>query len=317
MKIAYIPFLLLWLATIGCQIQKTPTDFETITKNDAWRASITSGQFKRLSKGYTYYEFSNPQADTVLVLVHGFSVPSYIWDSTFRTATKRGYAALRYDNFGRGNSDNPDVVYDVALFSAQLKELMDSLQIAKPVTLVGLSDGGRTITHFAANYPARVQNLVYVDAVGFESMTDPSVPVIVTDKEVELFKSGDNYRNMAKGQLSDFYDSVPFRGWDKKYQSLMQYRGFVRALISTRVNRIDLAAHHQKIRDAKLPVYAIWGEHDTVVVLNDIRDNMMKRQPTLQLTVIPKAGHLPQMEQTQLFNDILFNKIMGKRDQKS
>lgn len=317
MRIAYISLLVLWLATIGCQTPKNATDFETITKDDAWRQTIATGNFKRLSNGYTYYELSNPDADTVLVLVHGFSVPSYIWDSTFRAATQRGYATLRYDNFGRGYSDNPDVMYDVTLFSLQLKELMDSLQITKPVTLVGLSDGGRTITHFAANYPTRVQNLVYVDAVGFESMNPRGTAVTVTDKEVADFKSSDNYRNMAKGQLTDFYDSVPFRGWDKKYESLMQYRGFVRALISTRVNRTDLAGDHQKIRDAKLPVYAIWGEHDTVVVLNDIRDNMMKRQPTVQLTVIPKAGHLPQMEQTRLFNDILFNKIMAKRGKKS
>jgi pimeloyl-ACP methyl ester carboxylesterase len=317
MKIINVSLVLLWVTIISCQTPKNSTDFETITKDEAWRQTIVTGNFKRLSNGYTYYEFSNPDADTVLVLVHGFSVPSYIWDSTFRAATQRGYATLRYDNFGRGYSDNPDVVYDVTLFSGQLKELMDSLQITKHVTLVGLSDGGRTITQFAANYPTRVQNLVYVDAVGFESMNPPGTAVTVTDKDVELFKSGDNYRNMAKGQLTDFYDSVPFRGWDKKYESLMQYRGFVRALISTRVNRTDLAANHQKIRDAKLQVYAIWGEHDTVVVLNAIRDNMMKRQPTLQLTVIPKAGHLPHMEQNQLFNDILFNEIMAKRAKKS
>lgn len=160
MRIAYISLLVLWLATIGCQTPKNATDFETITKDDAWRQTIATGNFKRLSNGYTYYELSNPNADTVLVLVHGFSVPSYIWDSTFRAATQRGYATLRYDNFGRGYSDNPDVMYDVTLFSGQLKELMDSLLITKPVTLVGLSDGGRTITHFAANYPTRVQNLV-------------------------------------------------------------------------------------------------------------------------------------------------------------
>ncbi|MFM8848906.1 MAG: alpha/beta fold hydrolase, partial [Cytophagales bacterium] len=246
------------------------------------------------------------------VLVHGFSVPSFIWDSTFHAATQRGYATLRYDNFGRGNSDNPDVVYDVALFSGQLKELMDSLHITRPVTLVGLSDGGRTITHFAANFPARVQNLVYVDAVGFETMPD-SAPVIVTDNEITEFKSSDSYRNMAKGQLSDFYDSVPFKGWDKKYETLMQYRGFVRALISTRSNRGNLAAQHQKIAEAQLPVYAIWGEHDTVVVLNDIRESMLARLPNIQLSVIPKAGHLPHMEQAQQFNSILLDEVIAKQ----
>ncbi|MFM8912609.1 MAG: alpha/beta fold hydrolase, partial [Flammeovirgaceae bacterium] len=290
------------------------TDFETITKDEAWRKTITTGSFKPLTKGYTYYEFSNPQADTTVVLVHGFSVPSFIWASTFRAATQRGYATLRYDNFGRGYSDNPDVVYDVALFSGQLKELMDSLHLTRPVTLVGLSDGGRTITHFAANFPARVQNLVYVDAVGFETMPD-SPPVIVTEKEIAEFKSSDNYGNMAKGQLSDFYDSVPFKGWDKKYETLMQFRGFVRALISTRSNRSNLAVQHQKITEAQLPVYAIWGEHDTVVVLNEIRESMLARLPNIQLSVIPKAGHLPHMEQTKQFNYLLLNQVIAKRNQ--
>src|SRR6185436_8274717 len=106
-----------------------------------------------LTAGYTYYEFENRNADTLVVMVHGFSVPSYIWDSTYRAAIKRGYGALRYDTYGRGNSDNPDVVYDVTFFSNQLKELLDSLKITKPLNLVGLSDGGRTISVFASRYP--------------------------------------------------------------------------------------------------------------------------------------------------------------------
>lgn len=150
------------------------------------------------------------------MLVHGFSVPSYIWDSTFHAATQRGYATLRYDNFGRGNSDNPDAVYDVHLFANQLRELLDSLHITKPTTLLGLSDGGRTISVFASQFPARIQNLVYVDAAGFEKMeTNPQHPASISEKEVLDFKDSDRYRNMAKGQLSDFYDSTRFRGWDK------------------------------------------------------------------------------------------------------
>lgn len=95
-----------------------------------------------------------------LVFVHWFSVPSYILDSTFRSATQRGYATLRYDNFGRGNSDNPDAVYDVTLFANQLRELLCSLKIIKPITLLGLSDGGRTISAFAAQFPARILRIL-------------------------------------------------------------------------------------------------------------------------------------------------------------
>ncbi len=311
MRILSISLLAIGLMVVSCKSKKTTTDFETITKDSSFRAEIKTGAFTKLSQGYTYYEWSNPQADTVLVLVHGFSVPSYIWDSTFHAASQRGYSTLRYDNFGRGFSDNPEAVYDVALFTNQLHELLDSLKISTPITLVGLSDGGRAITSFAAQFPTRVKNLVYVDAVSFENpVENPQHPAAVTEKEIEEFKRSENYPKMGKGQLSDFYDSIPFRGWDKKYEDIMKFKGFVRAIISTRKNRTPLVAEHQKIAEAKVPVFAIWGEHDTVVVLNDVRGNLTTRFPSAQLNVIPKAGHLPHMEQAKLFNEILFDQIM-------
>jgi pimeloyl-ACP methyl ester carboxylesterase len=316
MKKAFNPGLIFLLTLLlNCSTREnasTVIDYETLSKDETFRASIKTGNFIKLSAGYTYFEFDNRSADTVLVLVHGFSVPSYIWDSTYRAAIKRGYGALRYDTYGRGNSDNPDVVYDVAFFSNQLKELLDSLKITKPVNLVGLSDGGRTISAFAFQYPTKVKNLIYVDAAGFSTLTDSVAhPALVSDEEIMAFKR-ERYPTMARGQMTDFYDSIPFRGWDKKYQQLMQYKGFIRALISTNKNRTDLTMEHKKIAASNVPVFAIWGEYDTVVKLEDVRTNLMNRIPNVKLFVIPKAGHLPHMEQTAQFNSILFEEIMGK-----
>jgi pimeloyl-ACP methyl ester carboxylesterase len=308
----YLYLLGIVCTIIACSTQDKSNfnDLETITKDDSFRAGIKAGNFVKLSAGYTYYEFNNPTADTLLVLVHGFSVPSFIWDSTYQSAVKRGYGALRYDNYGRGNSDNPNVVYDAALFSNQLKELLDALKIDKPIHLVGLSDGGRTISAFAFQYPDKIKGLVYVDAVGFETLPDTAAyPAQVTDEEILTFKQN-RYPTMAKGQMTDFYDSIPFKGWDKKYETLMQHKGFVRALISTNKNRRDLANEHRKIVSAGIPVFAIWGEGDTVVKLEDMRDDMLSRIPNIKLFVIQKAGHLPQMEQTKEFNSILFDQIV-------
>lgn len=294
--------------------QKSTTDYETITKDEKFRSSIKTGNFVKLSNGYTYYELNNQSSDTLVVMVHGFSVPSYIWDSTYNAITKRNYGALRYDTYGRGFSDCPDAVYDVALYSNQLKELLDVLDITKPITLLGLSDGGRTISAFAFQYPQRVKNLVYVDAAGFNTVADTTgYPAFVSEDEVIAFKQTDRYTNMASGQMTDFYDSVQFRGWDKRYREIMQYKGFVRALLSTNKNRTDLETEHRKIAKSGIPVFAIWGEHDTVVKLEDVRANLMDRIPNVKLMVIPKAGHLPHMEQTQLFNSILINEIISKQ----
>ncbi|MBL7847790.1 MAG: alpha/beta hydrolase [Cyclobacteriaceae bacterium] len=306
-----LAIFILSLIAAACS-PRQDSDQETINKDDAFRASIKTGAFVKLSTGYTYYEFANPAADTLLVMVHGFSVPSYIWDSTFNAAVKRGYATLRYDTYGRGYSDNPDVVYDVALFSQQLSELLDSLHINRPANLMGLSDGGRTITAFAFQYPQRVRYLIYVDAAGFENLPpkDSTASLMVTEEEIHAFKQSERYQTMASGQLGDFLDSTRFRGWDKKYQEVMKYKGFVRALISTNKHRSNLENEHRRIAASGIPVIAFWGEHDKVVKLEDIRANLVDRLPDAELFVIPKAGHLPHMEQAAMFNSILFDQVI-------
>ena len=286
-------------------------DLELIEKNAEFRKTVKTGDFVKLSAGYTYYEFENQASDTLLVMVHGFSVPSYIWDSTYYAALSRGYGALRYDAYGRGYSDNPDVVYDVALYAAQLKELLDALHIEKKINLLGLSYGGRTISAFAFQYPDRIKNLIYVDPSGFESISEVgNYPAMVSAEEVDAFKQSESYATMASGQLGDFYDSIPFRGWDKKYEKMMGFKGFVRALISTRKNSPSLEMEQRKIAESGIPVFAIWGEHDTVVKLSEVRDNLMDRIPKVELFVLPNAGHLPHMEQTTMFNSIVFDQII-------
>ncbi|MEQ8303937.1 MAG: alpha/beta hydrolase [Cyclobacteriaceae bacterium] len=315
-----IRFLVITSILLGCSGNDKSdfTDFETIEKNEAFRAEITSGQFAKLSAGYTYFEFENREADTLLVMVHGFSVPSYIWDSTYYAALDRGYGALRYDVYGRGYSDNPGVVYDGALYSGQLKELLDALNIDRKINLLGLSYGGRIISAFAFQYPDRIQNLVYVDPAGFETIIDHAeYPAMVSEEEVLTFKKSESYSTMAVGQLEDFYDATPFTGWDEKYEGMMKFKGFVRALLSTRKNSPSLEVEQRRISDSQIPTFAIWGEHDTVVKLGDVKSNVVERMPNLKLFVIPNAGHLPQMEQTQQFNAILFDQIIkGKSSQK-
>ena len=80
---------------------------ETEELNDTVRAN-TPGSFVLLSDGYTHYELGGDENGEPVVLVHGFSVPYFIWDPTFDFLTKSGFRVLRYDLFGRGYSDRPE-----------------------------------------------------------------------------------------------------------------------------------------------------------------------------------------------------------------
>ena len=65
-------YLFFFLFFTSCQFN----NYETIDKNIRFRQKIKTGGFIKLSKGHTYYEIKNKEAENTLIFIHGFSVPS-------------------------------------------------------------------------------------------------------------------------------------------------------------------------------------------------------------------------------------------------
>ena len=169
------------------------------------------------------------------MLAAGATVPYYIWDPTFTALVGAGFRVLRYDYYGRGYSDRPDIPFTQDLYVRQLAELLDAVHITQPIDLAGLSFGGSVVTSVADRYPARVRSLIYVDPAfrtpyalsPLESM--PRVWSVLTAILDE--------RSWADGQLDDFLHPERFPDWPERYRVQLQYRGFRRARLS------DLAAN--------------------------------------------------------------------------
>jgi len=105
---------------------------------DAVARRGVGGQFVTLGDGVTHYDVAGPDTGQRVLLAHGFSVPSYIWDSTVTALAGAGFRVARYDYFGRGYSDRPDVAYTADLYDRQMVQLLDSLGWKEPVDIVGL-----------------------------------------------------------------------------------------------------------------------------------------------------------------------------------
>ena len=119
-----------------------------------------SGRFAHLSDGFTHYEIAGVGSSRTVVLIHGFSVPYYLWDKTFDPLARAGFCVLRYDLYGRGLSDRPNEHYNADLYDRQLSELLTSLRVQTPVDLVGASMGGLIAVTFAARHPGKVRTLL-------------------------------------------------------------------------------------------------------------------------------------------------------------
>ena len=272
--------------------------YESVTKDAAFRASLElpgGAAFVSLSEGVTYYRLANGETCTTAdVLVHGFSVPSYIWDPTYDFLASKGRCVVTLDLYGRGFSDNPDVTYTDELFATQVLDLLDHLKIKK-ATLLGLSNGGRVVSQVAGLAPERVEQLIYVASSGFR---DVSRAANVEVSQAEIDELVARYPELPAGQLSDFKDPTNFQGWDDKYAELLVHKGFARALISTRKNHDsgELDRIHAELQASDIPVTTIWGDSDTVVVYAGFAEKLERLLPKRVEHFVPESGHLPHME---------------------
>ena len=272
--------------------------YESVIKDAAFRASIElpgGADFVSLSEGFTYYRLANSESCiTADVLVHGFSVPSYIWDPTYSFLASKGRCVVTLDLYGRGFSDNPDVAYTDVLFAKQVLELLDYLKIEK-VNLLGLSNGGRVVSQVAGLAPERVEQLIYVASSGFRDVSR-AASVDVGPAEIDELVA--RYPELPAGQLSDFKDPTNFQDWDDKYAELLVYKGFARALISTRKNHDsgELDRIHAELQASNIPVTTIWGDSDTVVVYAGFAKKLERLLPKRVEHFVPESGHLPHME---------------------
>ena len=277
---------------------------------DAAARAAAPGDFVTLSDGVTHYQIGGGSADraTPVVLVHGFSVPFFVWDPTFAGLTAAGLPVLRYDLFGRGYSDRPRARYDIDLYDRQLVQLIRTLGLPEPVDFVGLSMGGAIAVGFADRHPALVRRLVLLDPAGLPmpGTTGPGILKVPVLGEIVMATVGK--RLMVGGLTGDFHDPAQLPELSRKYRAQMRYPGFLRALLSTiRHGPLQtMADAYERVGRDTRPVLLVWGTEDKTVPF-ELSETARATLPTAVFHAIHGAGHVPHLEQPDRINRLLID----------
>lgn len=110
-----------------------------------------------------------------LVFLSGLQDVAHGFDD-FAPQFTDGHRVLAFTRRGYGASSQPAAGYDIQTRVADLRAVLDSLQLSR-VVLVGHSIAGDELTAFAGQYPDRVAGLIYLDAAYDHS----SLTSILTD----------------------------------------------------------------------------------------------------------------------------------------
>jgi pimeloyl-ACP methyl ester carboxylesterase len=274
--------------------------------DEAARASAP-GKFVQLSDGMVHYELVGPPGPKGVVLVPGFSVPYPIWDPTFEYLVQAGLLVLRYDLYGRGYSDRPNIRYDQDLMDRQLVELLEVLDLQK-VDLVGLSLGGAISAVFTARRPEKVRRLGLIDPAGLPREIDLQTRLNRAPILGEWIMGFLGERRLISRMAGYFYGARDYESLKHAFLDQMKYKGFKRALLSTLRSGIRTGAFeaYEQVGRLQHPVLLIWGREDHVApfeLSRAIRDLI----PRAEFHPIDEAAHIPHYEHPDIVNPLILD----------
>jgi pimeloyl-ACP methyl ester carboxylesterase len=240
-------------------------------------------EFIESVNGYIHYESEGNGNSQYVVLIHGFSSPMQTWNRQFSTLVDSGFQVIRYDLFGRGYSDRPRTEYDLELFNVQLDALLSSLDINKPVDLIGLSLGSHIAADFALKHASKVRKII---------LLSPQITPLEN-------------RLIQLPFLGEFLMTTRIVPALKFFPEQKTYKGFRNALLSTMRNfsGIDPIPKYEKLT-TNHEVALIWGDRDknTAVFLLEKMKTALKN---IEIFRIHNANHAVHFTEPDRVNSII------------
>jgi len=263
-------------------------------------------QFPKSKLKLFLYQAGGLDATTIL-FIHGLGDEADTWRHLIQPLSEM-FRIFAIDLPGFGRSDQPDVAYTPIFFQEVLLELIDVLSV-RHTTLVGHSLGAVFSHWFALNYPDQVDRLVLL-----------SGSMILRNQKLDLQTllflipglgewSYDRLRKdpqAAYDTLQPYYadlTNLPENERDFLYQRVNQRvwsDGQKRAFLSTIRNLAKWLPRQQKglpqkLASFKVPTLVVWGEQDRISSVSNAYA-LEELQPSIDLVVIPGAGHNLQQE---------------------
>ncbi len=232
------------------------------------------GSWAKLPYGNIYYRWHEPKEKNgqIIVMVHGFSTPSFVWNGLLSGLLNEGYSILVYDHYGRGFSERPRTKYSLNFYVETLKELISHQNVDGKIHLVGYSMGGPIIGGFADNYSDQVKSLSFIAPAGFGKVQTSfpffmKIPGVI---EWSMHVLADRFYGSAISSETT-HSSDPLSINEEEFQELfsfqMKFKGFRESLASTmrNFNLLDARDMFKKVAAKNIPSIAVWGDNDGVV----------------------------------------------------
>jgi pimeloyl-ACP methyl ester carboxylesterase len=239
-----------------------------------------------------------------VICLHGAGAGAVTWYPSIG-AISESFRVFVPDIVGYGDSDKPCAPYDRPYFSKWLNDFLIKMKIPK-AHIVGLSQGGAIALQFAIDNPEKVDKIVLVDSGGLGARVSfwalagiiwlNSFPSSVANR----FNSPYILHNPESRDLNHSLYSVAVIKSAGGKNAFKQGRG-------SAISKIP----EESLQQIKNETLIIWGKDDRLFSVEH-GEIAAKIIPNAKIHVIADAGHLPLIDQPEIFNKILTDFLNNK-----
>src|SRR4029077_19014898 len=218
----------------------------------------------------------------------------------------QNYRVYALDLIGFGQSEKPRPAYGVSDHVNCLSGFMSHLKIEK-ASLIGHSMGGLISLDFCLAHPEMVDRLILVDSVALRNANPSFTEQLIDLRPLgELFVLFRSKRILKKFVTKEFYVRPEFVK-DEMLNPLMQADRAAVLKLTRTISRTD---RREAVKGIKTPTLILWGDQDRAIP----RAHALLLQqiiPKSQFRILKEAGHHPQIEASEEFNQLVAKFLEG------
>jgi pimeloyl-ACP methyl ester carboxylesterase len=243
-----------------------------------------------------------------IVLIHGYPLSCRAWDKQVPALLGAGHRVIAYDRRGFGKSSQPTTGYDYDTFAADLKALMDKLDLQE-ATLWGHSMGTGEVTRYISAYgSARVARAVLMSPIPpFLVQTDDNpegLPGSLFEGFMESAKA--DVPAWMKGFLENFYNMDVYGGKlvsEQAFQASWNIAADASATAAVACIPTWETDFRADLPKLDVPVLVVDGDADRVLPFPNTGKRLPDVIKDVELVVIEGGPHAIAWTHTDQVND--------------